>query len=186
MTTIERITVLAEPLRAPTFVAAAEFVLQLEKPVLTETGCYRGCDADGQSTSILSLLARETGGSFASFELHQHNIDKALLHLKQLDLDGFVTFTCGDSAETLKQIVRPVSFAYLDSYDYEEAKAQDAQNHQLKEVEILLPKMAEKSAFLLDDCDLPHGGKAGLSVPKILEAGYKETMTQYQRLFIRA
>lgn len=185
MTILERIEVLAEPLRAPTFVAAAKFILSLDKPNLVETGSYRGIDADGQSTPILSLLARETGGSFASFELHQHNIDKALTHLKQLDLDGFVSFTCGDSAETLKQIVRPISFAYLDSYDFEEHKALDAQSHQVREVEILLPKMAKTSAFLLDDCDLPLGGKAGLSVPMLLEAGYKETMSEYQRLFIR-
>lgn len=185
MTTLERVAALAEPLRAPTFVAAAGFILKIESPVLVETGCYRGCDADGQSTSIFSLLARESGGSFASFELHQANIDKALIHLKQLDLDGFANFTCGDSVDTLKAIVRQVTFAYLDSYDYEEAKAIDAQTHQLKEVEILLPKMAQRSAFLLDDCDLPNGGKAGLSVPLILANGYKETATGYQRLFIR-
>lgn len=185
MTTLERVAELAEALRAPTFVKAAEFILSLDKPMMIETGCFRGCTGDGQSTAIFALLAKETGGSFLSFELNEAHINKALDHLLKMELPKFAAFIQGNSIEMLKWVNHSVSFAYLDSYDYEEAKAIDAQNHQLKETEILLPKMAQRSAFLLDDCDLPHGGKAGLSVPLILANGYKETATGYQRLFVR-
>lgn len=183
MTLLERIAELAEPLRAPTFVKAAEFILTLDNPIIVETGCFRGCTGDGQSTLILALLAKEKGGTFLSFELNQEHIDEATKHLGELA--SCVTFVKGDSAETLKQLSGVINFAYLDSYDFEEHKALDAQNHQVKEVQILLPKMAQHSAILIDDCDLPLGGKGGLSIPLILEAGYKETATAYQRLFER-
>lgn len=185
MTMLERVAELAETLRAPTFVEAAKFILGLNKPYLIETGCFRGCTGDGQSTAILATLVKETGGRFESYELHEHNIEKAVEHIHSMDLVGVAVFVLGNSLATLPAIMDKVSFAYLDSYDFEEHKALDAQNHQLREVEILLPKMAHHSAFLLDDCDLPLGGKAGLSVPLILANGYKETATGYQRLFIR-
>lgn len=182
---LERIAELAEPLRAETFVKAAEFVLALKFPVLIETGCFRGCTGDGSSTAIIALLARETRGTFASFELNGENIVKAIDYLQTLGLHEHALFIEGDSLKTLQFRGDKIDFAYLDSYDFEEHKAADAQNHQLKEVEILLPKMAQHSAFLLDDCGLPLGGKGGLSIPLILENGYKETATGYQRLFIR-
>ena len=185
---LKRIEEMAEPLRAPTFVEAAKFILSLKTPYIVETGCYRGNNADGQSTAILALLAKETKGRFDSFDLHQHNIVIAQAHLNSLELNSpgvDVGFYMGDSAINLESIKFLVSFAYLDSYDFEEHKALDAQRHNLKEVEILLPKMADTSAILIDDCDLPLGGKGGLSVPTILAAGYKETATGYQRLFIR-
>lgn len=186
MTILDQVAKLAEPLRAPTFVKAAEFILSMPNPILCETGCYRGGTADGQSTLILAMLANHTGGIFFSHELNQEHITKARAWLESNGMSNRTAFLCGDSAETLKHLRDGIDFAYLDSYDFEEAKALDAQNHQLKEAQILLPKMAPVSAFLLDDCALPLGGKAGLSAPLILEHGYKEVMSQYQRLFIRA
>lgn len=187
-TLLDRIAELAEPLRAPTFVKAAEFVLSISRPLIIETGCFRGCTGDGQSTVILAMLSKQTGGEFVSFELVEDHIYQARHQIESVmgpGEDKFAAFILGNSIDGLKLLARPVAFAYLDSYDFEEHKAADAQNHQLKEVEILLPKMAEHSAFLIDDCDLPLGGKGGLSIPKILENGYKETATGYQRLLIR-
>lgn len=182
---LERIAELAEALRAATFVKAAEFVLSVDRPVIIETGSFRGCTGDGQSTVILAMLAKQQAGLFHSFELNQAHIDIAIQHLKEVGLENHVDFIQGDSCEKLKQLPDGITFAYLDSYDYEEAKAIDSQTHQLKEAEILLPKMAARSAFLLDDCDLPLGGKGGLSVPLILANGFKEVMSQYQRMFVR-
>lgn len=184
MTLLERIAELAEPLRAPTFVKAAEFILTLDNPIIVETGCFRGCTGDGQSTLILALLAKEKNGELLSFELNIGHIEEAEKHLGELGY--IVCFVQGDSADTLTRYSPDgIHFAYLDSYDFEEHKALDAQNHQVKEVQILLPKMAQHSAILIDDCDLPLGGKGGLSIPLIIKAGYKETATAYQRFFER-
>lgn len=185
MTILERIAELAEPLRAPTFVKAAEFILSCANPVIIETGSFRGETGDGQSTVILALLAQESVGIFFSHELNAEHITKAKDWLTKQGFPDITTFVAGDSIQTLKLLPEPVSFAYLDSYDFEEDKALVSQIHQLKEAMILLPKMAPRSAFLLDDCDLTLGGKGHLSAIWLLHKGYKEVATQYQRLFVR-
>lgn len=185
MNVIDQVYELAGDQRRATFVKAAEFVLSLQSPVIIETGCYRGAACDGQSTLVMAILARETNGSFTSFELHQHNIDKARQLLSDNGLSSYANFVIGDSAVTLRQFDRKISFAYLDSYDFEEHKYIDAQSHQLMEFGALLPKMDKTSAILLDDCDLPRGGKGGLSVSAIKASGYIEAMSDYQKFFVR-
>ena len=183
---IEKIRKLAGPLRSATFAAAAEFVLQATRPVtIVETGCYRGAACDGQSTLILALLAKETGGKFLSHELHFHNVTKASELLHQGALQEFATFVTGDSAATLAFAPPNITLAYLDSWDFEADKWVEAQSHQLAEVGRLLPKMAPQSGFLLDDCDLPKNGKVGLSVPAILRCGFQPRQAAYQRFFVR-
>jgi len=177
---------LAGPQRNKTFAAAAEFILKQKNPILIETGCYRGAACDGQSTLILAMLAKETGGSFFSFDISLHHIELAQQMLSDHDMDEWCAFCLSDSLNSLKDIRdRKPTFAYLDSYDFELERPINSQAHQLAEAAILLPKMAPVSAFLLDDCDIPHGGKARLSSQAILACGYKEVATAYQRLFIR-
>lgn len=182
---IDRIGNLAGDRRSKTFTHAAWFMFNQQNPIIIETGCYRGSDCDGQSTLILALLAKETGGRFISYDLHQHNIDKSKEFLAKNGMDNYAEFVCGNSGETLLKAPSQISLAYLDSYDFEEHKAIDAQAHQLVEVGVLLPKMARTSAFLLDDCDLPLGGKAGLSIAPLVACGYQEVATGYQKLFVR-
>lgn len=183
---LESIRDIAGDQRKDTFEAAAKFILELKSPVLVETGCYRGTWADGRSTLILATLARETNGILLSHDLSLENINAASQMISEAGLSRSVQFEFGDSAITLKSIFHFVDFAYLDSYDFEENdKAIRPQAHQLVEVGLLLPKMAPVSAFLLDDCDLPFGGKAGLSVQPIHACGYSCTVSAYQKLFIR-
>jgi len=172
--------------RRDSFIAAAEFILDCRHPFMVETGCYRGIPQDGQSTVIFALLARETGGCFFSFDLSTDSIARASELLRQHDLHSWCRFVAGDS---MLNLVWPglndVDFAYLDSFDYQEENPMPSQHHQLCEMSILRPKMAGHSAILLDDCDLPFSGKAGLSAPLILEYGWREVYTAYQRLFVR-
>lgn len=182
---IRKIGELAGPQRSKTFMAAAEFILSQKNPILVETGCYRGNPADGMSTLILALLAQEARGQLISLDLHESNISKAHTLLEEHGCRKWATFVVGDSAITLRDCPREVAFAYPDSYDFEVHKAVDAQAHSLVEVGLLLPRMASTSAFLFDDCDLPLGGKPGMSLAPVLHCGYRETATGYQRLFVR-
>lgn len=182
---IQEVSVLAGDQRRPTFCEAAELILTLERPLIIETGCYRGAACDGQSTLIFAKLAKETGGRFMSFDINEQHISSARQLLADNGVHEFCEFVSGDSLVTLRSIHDTVSFAYLDSYDYEESRPILSQCHQLGELAILIPKMAAKAAFLFDDCDLPEGGKAGLSCAAILRAGYHERASAYQKLFVR-
>lgn len=179
------IRVLAGVQRASTFCEAADFILSLQSPLIVETGCYRGADCDGMSTLILAKLAKETGGKLMSFDINQGHINSASALIATHGLSEHCEFIVGDSSQTLKSINGVVSFAYLDSFDYEESRPILSQCHQLIELAILIPKMAERSAFLFDDCDLPEGGKGGLSCAAILRAKYSERASGYQKLFVR-
>lgn len=176
----------AGPQRNKTFARAAEFILTMQNPTITETGCYRGAACDGQSTLILAMMAQASKGTFFSFDLDIDHIKLAEELLLKHNLQESCEFSLGDSITGLQDLNGPVHFAYLDSCDFEENRPITAQAHQLAEAAILLPKMAPRSAFLLDDCSITDGGKAKLSSAAILASGYKETETAYQRLFIRA
>jgi hypothetical protein len=184
---IETIGNYAGPQRNKTFMEAAGFVLSLAGtlPLLIETGCYRGAACDGNSTLIMALLARETGGKFFSFDISPQHIHEAHDLLVQQGIASYATFIEGDSARTLRTVEANITLAYLDSYDFEPSTPINAQAHQMIEAGLVLPKMAKVSAFLLDDCDLPHGGKAGLSLSAIQACGYKVVAEGYQKLLIR-
>jgi hypothetical protein len=48
-----------------------------------------------------------------------------------------------------------------------------------------MPLMGLGSLVLIDDCDLPSGGKGGRAVPFLLERGFREALSAYQTLLIR-
>jgi hypothetical protein len=184
---LDNVRELAGPQRCSTFTAFAQFGVNLHKPlVLVETGCYRGCDYDGLSTVILAMLAKETGGHAYSVDIDARHVDMAKTLIAEKSLADLITVLRGDSLDVLRSWeFGKIDLAYLDSFDYSPMCVDACQNHQLREATLIEPHMANKSAFLLDDCHVSDGGKAGLSAPFIVRLGWTETMTQYQRLFVR-
>jgi predicted O-methyltransferase YrrM len=171
--------------RDKSFRMAAEYAIAHNFRTFIETGCYRGIDADGQSTVILALLAASSveAGMFLSHDIDPEHIKMARLKCAQKGLDP--AFACGDSVAMLSKLVFTVDFAYLDSYDFDANNHLPSQRHQLAEVGAILGKMAKPGLILLDDCDLPHGGKAGMSGPFLEERGWKCVYSAYQKVFIQ-
>lgn len=181
---LTRIEHLAGSQRNHTFRLAADFALAHRMVRFIETGCYRGIDADGQSTAILALLAKQTNGWAASYDIDAGHVELAKRKLEGHSLN-WVEFNIGDSVIQLSKRGAPIDFAYLDSFDFWADNPGPSQRHQLAEVGAILGKMNKPGLILLDDAGIAHGGKTGLSAPFLEERGWKLLASQYQRIYVQ-
>ena len=183
---LERIRTLAGVQRHNTFVMAAEKAAAIGAKRYVETGCYRGMDCDGCSTAIWALLAEFTGGYVVAIDLSEDSINrtKELLEREKVNT-SCITLVHGDSLVALPGVEGPIDVLYLDSFDHCDNNPDPCQRHQAAEAAICLPKMAERSIILLDDCQFDDGGKSRLSIPLILQAGYECVAQEYQNLYCR-
>jgi len=181
---IAEIRTLAGPRRDESFAFAAEYAIDQGLTSFIETGCYRGCPHQGQSTRILALLAKYQQGFFTSYDLEPAHIAQADLLTK--DCSDYVNFVAGDSVEALSRRKAFVDFAYFDACDWEEHNPLPSQVHQLGEVAALIGKIMAPGLVLLDDCDLPKGGKSALSAPFLLEHGWRLAYSGYQKVFLNS
>ena len=182
-TLLYRIETLAGCQRAATFRKAAEFILEHNCRRIVETGSYRGNPADGQSTLILALLAKELAGEILSIELNPEPIELAKTLLESNNVAGWVNFSQTDSVVGLSIHNENIRFAYLDSYDHEAHNPGPCQRHQLAEVGALYGKMVAPCAILLDDHVPETGGKTALSAAFLKDRGWKLAAEGYQLLF---
>lgn len=184
---LDAIERLAGTLRGKTFRAAARFVIEHKSRALIETGCYRGDPADGQSTLVLALLAKEVEGYLDSYELNTDPINHAMRLVESREglYPAFVQFHQGDSVNSLSERDHKIHFAYLDSYDYEEPNFGPCQRHQLAELGAIYGKMQSPCAILLDDYLPKTGGKTALSAAFLKDRGWTLAAQGYQLLFTR-
>jgi predicted O-methyltransferase YrrM len=182
-TLINEIQGLAGVQRANTFTRVARAACLLNAQNIVETGVYRGIHFDGQSTLIWAKIAEHTGGHVTGIDISPDSIARAGVLLGRYR--RFVTLMLRDSLEALEEIRGPIDVLYLDSYDHDPDNPDPCQRHQLAEARIAIPKMAEKSIILLDDCIFSTGGKAKLSDPYIQEAGYTLVALEYQNIYQR-
>ena len=142
--------------------------------IIVETGVSRGKKKfwfftkinwkDGMSTMIFSDYVKEVEGHMYSCDINNRNIVNAKKFVKK-NLD-FVTFVNEDSLKFLKSFNKKIDFLYLDSLD---GQMENANEHQLSEIKIALPKLKKNSLVLLDD----KGTKTNLSAKYLLENNYK-------------
>lgn len=179
---------LAGPQRADTFAAAATFIMSLDKPVLVETGCYRGCDADGCSTLILAMLAEATDGTLHTFEISEEHIGSMVTMLGERATSSANQRVCvhqGDSVEKLGNFQGRIDFAYLDSFDHDPTNPGPCQRHELAEIGAIYAKMNPCSAILLDDNVPETGGKPLLGAAFLRDRGWTQEHDGYQLFFTR-
>ena len=141
---------------------------------IVETGCARGKIKfiffskinwkDGMSTMIFSDFVKEVDGHMYSCDINNKNIINAKKFVKN-KLD-FITFVNDDSLNFLNSLNIEIDFLYLDSLD---AQVEGANEHQLKEIKIALPKLKKNSLILLDD----KGAKTEHSARYLLDKNYK-------------
>lgn len=179
---IREFTSVAPP-RVDTFMLTAKTIIDQGAKNLVETGCYRGNQVDGCSTLVLAAVAMAVGGHLDSYELDPNNIRIASNILKRNGLIQYVTFHQGDSITELAKRTEPIGFAYLDSYDCGLASQRPAQEHQLAELEAVLPLLTPKASILLDDYTETRGGKPKLAMRRLLLRKFKLLAHQYQLLF---
>jgi hypothetical protein len=97
-----------------------------------------------------------------------------------------ITFVESDSVQFLKEFDKEIDFLYLDSFDYEKENPLPSQEHHLKEIQVVYNKLKPESIVMIDDCDLPGGGKGRLAIDFLTARGWKVVFKSYQVILIRS
>ncbi len=143
--------------------------------ILVETGTARGgrsnCAGDGCSTPIFAEWASQHGALLYSVDIDRTALITAERCLG--DLYKYVKFVHSDSIVFLKNFNQKIDFLYLDSYDFDFKNPLPSQQHHYQEIVAAYPWLTDQTIILIDDCDLPHGGKGKLVIEFLLEKGGK-------------
>lgn len=177
--------------RYPTLFRAIKLLKMRNAKTIVETGTSRNgnqnFEGDGGSTIIFSEWALDHDAQFYSVDLDPENLWNAKEAVEQQigQKNANIHFVCSDSLEFLKNFTQKIDFLYLDSYDFEVNNPLPSQYHHLYEIQIAYPLLHEKSVVMIDDCDLPHGGKGKLAIAYLLERGWKIIEDHYQVILVQ-
>jgi predicted O-methyltransferase YrrM len=180
-----------ENCRYDTFKCALELLEQRGAQIIVETGTARYgtryFDSDGGSTIIFAQWAKDHNAHFFSIDISASHLENAQTAVAQYvpEWKNTVHFVCNDSIAYLRQVDFMIDFLYLDSYDYELDNPSPSQTHHLMEIQAAYPHLKETSIVMIDDCDLPGGGKGKDAIIFLLERGWKIAKNQYQVILYR-
>lgn len=173
--------------RYGTFLRTMDLMNKRGARVLVETGTARcglqDAKGDGASTVVFGQWAQQHGAVLYSVDIDPQAIKNAAADLG--DCRSSVRLVEGDSIAFLAEFREPVDLLYLDSYDYDENDPEPSQQHHLKEIVAIMPKLHDRSIVLIDDCKLAGGGKGKLAIAYLLEHGWKIDKDAYQVLLVK-
>lgn len=159
---------------------------------LLETGVARmGLEkskGDGASTIVFGLWAKQNDAHLYSVDIDPEATKRAGLAVDAMGIGDSVTLVTSDSVAYLDDFTDSVDFLYLDSYDYHKtdtAIQTASQNHHLKEIEAIEGCLHDGTVILIDDCDMPNGGKGKLVIERLTAQGWKVHMSEYQVILVR-
>jgi hypothetical protein len=174
--------------RYATFVYALKLMKERNVKTIVETGTTRGaginCSGDGCSTLIFADWVRRTGGEFYSVDIDLQALKMAEKGLGSW-LRRYAHLVQCDSVAYLKNFNRTIDFLYLDSYDFDAKNPTPSQQHHLNEIVAAYPFLTKKSVVMIDDCDLPHGGKGKLVIEHLQSKGWKIVAKKYQVIMVQ-
>lgn len=172
--------------RFTTFLLALNLMKKNGTKTLIETGTARlgceNCKGDGCSTIIFGHFAKDHQIAFYSVDISAEAIASSRNAVEPINPEA--RLVVGDSIAFLNNFDQPIDFLYLDSYDFEVDNPLPSQLHHLYEIQAAYPRLHEKSIVMIDDCDLPHGGKGKLAIEWLLEKGWKVLLSQYQVILV--
>jgi hypothetical protein len=159
---------------------------------LVETGVARmGLEkskGDGASTIVFGLWASQNDAHLYSVDIDPEATERAGQAVAKMGLSGSVTLVTSDSVAYLDEFTDMVDFLYLDSYDYHKtdtAIQTASQEHHLKEIKAIEGCLHEDTVILIDDCDMPNGGKGKLVIERLTAKGWKVHMSAYQVILVK-
>lgn len=160
--------------------------------VLVETGTARmGLEkskGDGASTIVFGLWASQNDAHLYSVDIDPEATDRAGKAVGEMNLGDHVTLVTADSVAYLHEFTDPVDFLYLDSYDYHKTDTAiqvASQQHHLKEITAIEDRLHEDTVILIDDCDMPNGGKGKLVIERLTARGWKIHRSEYQVILVK-
>ena len=165
-----------------------------ENPLIIETGCQRMADdlGAGMSTSIFGEYLKRYGGRLFTVDISQHNLD--ICKGCTIDFADYIKYVCQDSISFLRHNEEKADLLYLDSLDYpigDEAgdiqKQVAAQVHCLKEFKAAVKggTVTNSTIILIDDNQLPGGGKPRLLKQHLQDEGYLCLLDLQQSLWVK-
>lgn len=180
--------------RYPTFKGALNLIHQgkmtpKEELIIVETGTTRFPDdwGAGMSTILFGDYLKHYGGRLYTVDISKDNIETCKKITKEFS--NFIEYVVADSHEFLSNFHQKIDLLYLDSLDYplkpEEGPVEVCQQHQLREYELAKHKLTGNwSVVLLDDNDLPEGGKCKLTKHRLLEDLFINVVDTQQSLWL--
>ncbi len=177
--------------RRNTFLKTLELLDGIKAKTIIETGTSRkglhGAKSNGAATIVFGKWAKLHNAHVHSVDISEESVKNALKEVKAQGLESHVTLHLSDSIAFLKDFNEKVDFLYLDSYDYSnDPQVQiKSQLHHLVEFKAIESRLHENSIVLIDDCDLPNGGKGRMVVEYMLGKDWKILMKAYQILLGR-
>jgi len=182
-------------LRYYTFQVALNLLYQQNKPfpIIIETGCQRQKDdlGAGMSTSIFGRFIYNNGGKLYTVDNTRKHLD--ICRECTIDYRLQIEYVLSDSVSFLEDTEVIPDLLYLDSLDYpigeqsEDVEMRDAaQNHCLNEFRAIENRLKPDSIVLLDDNQLPGGGKPKLVKEYLFYNGWKCLLDFQQSLWIKA
>ncbi|WP_343485762.1 class I SAM-dependent methyltransferase [Allomuricauda sp. d1] len=158
---------------------------------IVETGTsregLRGAKSNGAATIVFGKWARENGAFVHSVDISQESVNNAQAEVDRQGLSNVVKIHTSDSVQFLSNFDQQVNLLYLDSYDYSDDPEvqRKSQEHHLKEFKAIEDRLYGHTIVLIDDCDLPNGGKGKMAIEYMLQNDWKIAMQAYQVLLVR-
>lgn len=155
--------------------------------ILVETGTARSGVSDpvgdGASTYLFAKWCFKNKAHLYSVDIDHRAINRSSACVRRYK--DFVTFYVQDSIEFLKNFPGTIDLLYLDSFDFDVNNPYPSQEHHLKEIMAAINKLQDTSVVLIDDCNLPHGGKGKLAIEFLESRGWKIWLKGYQTLLVK-
>lgn len=160
--------------------------------MLVETGVARmGLEkskSDGASTIVFGLWAKQNNAHLYAVDIDPEATERAGGAVNDMGISDNVTLVTSDSVAYLDEFTDSVDFLYLDSYDYHKtdtAIQTASQDHHMKEIKAIEGCLHDDTVILIDDCDMPNGGKGKLVIERLTAQGWKVHMSEYQVILVR-
>lgn len=173
--------------RFNSFYIVRELIKSRELKTWVETGTARfgdqNCVGDGCSTMIYTDYLRDLPGEIYSVDIDPKAIQQARQALKYSK--DKANFHVGDSIAFLRDFDKQIDFLYLDSYDFDLRNPLPSQQHHLYEIMAAYDKLHDRSVIMVDDCELPHGGKGKLVIQYLLDRGWIIVYKGYQVILVK-
>lgn len=173
--------------RHHTFKAALALMEERNAKILVETGTARyglkHCPDDGCSTPLFAHWASLHDAFLYSVDINPEAIAASAEAVCLYE--NSVSLITGNSILFLEHFHQRIDFLYLDSKDFEISNPTDSQEHHLQEIVAAYPFLSENSIVMIDDCDLPFGGKGLLVIDFLLSQGWHILVEGYQVILSR-
>lgn len=173
--------------RYPTMTHAMRLCEERQVKTIVETGTARcgdtNFDGDGGFTIIFGHWAFDHDADMYSVDISESHIQIA--HDASIPYHRNLYLILQDSVEFLHEFQDEIDFLYLDSYDYDENNPGPPQTHCLKEIMAAYDKLHENSIVMIDDCNIPGGGKGRLAIEWLLSRGWRKVTNRHQVILIR-